>query len=475
VEVRNSWGSTPPVVSGSWTYVTKLYGNVYSYAALKSDDTVVTWWHINYWGISPDGLLTDIADVFPGNRTYAALKNDGTVVVWWDDDFQGDSDGVISWVNDIVHISVIEKYGQKTDSYILHRLDGENILIWDAKELDNYASIASSLTDVNTYYLNWTAAAALKNDGTVVTWWDSNNGWNSSAKAAQLVDIKEIYTHVYWFLAVKNDNTWIWWGRYFPGGWSDVITPQLTNIEDIVTNYRNRRFVVKKSDGTALLFQSDSTLIDSWSNVDKIFPDMNETYLLSNDGEILYFSSTSPATWTWFIDISYYWSSFGAYAWVKSDWTVENWWNPSYWGDPADLPAWINGVSEIYHSWDAFTLLKPDGTIAYWWGSRYTWDIPVWLQSELYNVIDIYNTPTFSLSNKKMIVRTSDNRVIAWWTYGVWWDSSTLNLTNVKQVIANPYSTAVLKNDWEIVAWWQETMWWDIPALTYEEMQELRN
>jgi hypothetical protein len=367
----------------------------------------------------------------------------------------------------------------KTDNYILHASNWENILIGSAKDLDGFSSIESDLINVKSYYINWTAVAALKDDGRVVTWWNTTVWWNSSSISGLLTNVRELHHTVYGFLAVKNDNTWIVWWRNFVN-WTDEVNQQLNNIDSVVSGISNRYFAVKKSDNSVIIFEGP-TVSANMENITILYWDTINIYWLNTNWEILWFwptaeSSNKAPIWTGFTDIYYSKTrSFTAFAWLKDDWTVVNWWNFNYWWDPSNLPIWLNNVSKLYNSWDAIVALKNDWTIAYWWGIRYTGDIPVSMESELYNIVDIYLPPVNSLSTKKMIAIRSDWNVFAWWSYSIWWDSTWLNLTNVKQVIWNAYSTAILKNDWEIIAWWQENMWWDIPSLTLEEFRELIN
>ena len=121
-----------------------------SFAALKSDGSVITWGDSFYGGNSSAVatlLGTNVAQIFSTGFAFAALKSDGSVITWGNSSRGGNSSAVA-------------------------------------------ASLTSNVVEVfSTGY----AFAALKSDGSVVTWGDSDYGGNSSAVAANLNSVVQIF------------------------------------------------------------------------------------------------------------------------------------------------------------------------------------------------------------------------------------------------------------------------------------------
>ena len=474
---EHNWDIDDFILTASGTYVEKLYSNSMSYAAIKNDNSLITWWNETYWGISPSLLLKDIKEVYAWNLTYLALRNDGTVVAWWKDVFQSDSDNILSWISNIDSITNMVYGWSRSDNYILHASNWENILVGSARDLEWFDTIEPQLTNIKSYYFNWAAVVALKNDGIVVAWWNSSRGWNISWLGDKNNNIKEIYPSRYAFVAVKNDNTWLNLGS------SSIDSDYLmtANIKDIFTYSNDSYYAVREQDNSVKFFSKHwGDEIINMVNIDKAYWGTKNFYWINTDWEILWYWPTAKTsdlapTWTGFIDIYYSdLAAFTAFVTLKEDGTVVHWWNNRYWWLPDDLPVWINNVSKLYYTWDATVALKTDGTIAYWYGAR-TWEIPDVMIPELYDITDIYMSPPFWWIRMTVAAIRSDNSVFVWWNYSVWWDSTSLDLTNVKQIIQNKASTTVLKYDWEIMSWWQSSMWWDIPSLTYEEFRKLND
>jgi hypothetical protein len=114
-------GSGAPTDSG----YTKIYSNVFAFAALKADGSITAW---GLEGLGGSGAPTDSGyiKIYSNDRAFAALKADGSITAWGDAYYCGT--------------------GAPTDS--------------------GYIKI----------YSNDGAFAALKADGTVFTWGDPDKG-----------------------------------------------------------------------------------------------------------------------------------------------------------------------------------------------------------------------------------------------------------------------------------------------------------
>jgi len=79
------------------------YRNMYAFAALKSDGTVVCWGDTNMGGIVtlPTPSLSGVTQIFSNGFAFAALKGDGTVVCWGDTRYGGTTPAGLGGVTQI--------------------------------------------------------------------------------------------------------------------------------------------------------------------------------------------------------------------------------------------------------------------------------------------------------------------------------------------------------------------------------------
>ncbi|HEY4438766.1 MAG TPA: hypothetical protein VGN40_21660 [Lelliottia sp.] len=90
-----SWygpGIEMSVPAGLSNVVALTTNGFYSFAALKSDGSVVAWGTDISGDTSPvDGLLNDVQAIYPITQGYLALKANGTMVAWGNPDIQSDN------------------------------------------------------------------------------------------------------------------------------------------------------------------------------------------------------------------------------------------------------------------------------------------------------------------------------------------------------------------------------------------------
>ena len=112
--------------------------NSISFAALKTDRSVLTWGNSNNGGDSSSvssSLSSGVSVIYSTDSAFAAVKTDGSVATWGASSSGGDS-----------------------------------------------SSVSSSLSSgVSVVYSTWSAFAAVKADGSVVTWGYSSYGGDSSS------------------------------------------------------------------------------------------------------------------------------------------------------------------------------------------------------------------------------------------------------------------------------------------------------
>ena len=147
--------------------VVKIFSTDQSFAALKSDGTVVSWgYEVN---TSDTQNLNNVNMIATTSRAFAALKNDGTVFTWGSARHGGSASGV-------------------------------------------------DLTNVLEIFSNQHAFAALKNDGSVVTWGygahpeDIANHGGDSTSVDLSSGVKKVFSTAQSFAALTNSGNVITWG-----------------------------------------------------------------------------------------------------------------------------------------------------------------------------------------------------------------------------------------------------------------------
>jgi alpha-tubulin suppressor-like RCC1 family protein len=173
-----SWGSVSSgadtsSISSELTGVKSIVGYRLgnAFAAIKSDDTVISWGNAAADSSSVASSLVNVKTLTANQFAFAALKTNGTVVTWGD-----------------------ERYG------------------------GNSSTVASQLTNVKSITATNQAFAALKTDGTVVTWGDAERGGSAItggvSVASSLVGVKSIASGAGQgsFAAIKSDGSVIHWG-----------------------------------------------------------------------------------------------------------------------------------------------------------------------------------------------------------------------------------------------------------------------
>jgi hypothetical protein len=212
--VPSGLGGVKAIASGGWHM-----------AALRSNDTVVTWG--TNWDM-PNGL-TNVVAIDAGRGHTVALKSDGTVVAW----------GLNDW-------------GQ--------------------------ATVPAGLTGVRAIAASNNGASALKSDGTIVRW--GHNLGTPPAGLTNVVDIDCGFTHT---LALKGDGTVVAWGENFSG--EANVPPGLTGVVAIAAGGKGS-FAVK-SDGTVVAWGLVGSVPAGLTGVVAVAPGWSHRLALKNDGTVV--------------------------------------------------------------------------------------------------------------------------------------------------------------------------------------------
>ncbi len=384
--------------------------NLYAFAALRGDGSVVAWGGSNSGGDlgtkAPD-LASGVTTVFSNSNAFAALKADGSVVTWGSFLFGGDSSAVAAALSGGV-ASVASSQG----AFAALKTDG-SVVTWGFGTAggDSSAVAADLAAGVVKIASNENAFAALKDDGSVVTWGFGDGGGDSSAAAASLTGgVASLASTGNAFAALKSDGSVVTWGNSFSGG---AIPPGIS--ADLAAGVARLfgapdTFVALKDDGS-LFTWGFSGIGPQLSGVANVFSTGQDFAALMTDGSVVTWGTNiggSPFTPSGATSgvLRVYATNY-AFAAVKSDGTVVTWGSASGGGDSSAVAAQLTGVVVVFASGNAFAALKQDGTVVTWGDAT----------------------------------RGGDSSAVS------------AQLTGVTDMIANAYGFAALRNDGAVVSW----------------------
>ena len=406
-----------------------------TFAALKTDSTVVTWGHriVNSSLISKK--LTDVKTIFSTEGAFAALKDDGTVVTWGASNYGGDSSSVADKLTNVKTIF------STTSAFAALKTDG-TVVTWGYSNWGGDSSlVAEKLTNVKTIFSTAKAFAALKDDGTVVTWGVDGDygsyGGDSSSVADKLTNVKTIFSTISGFAALKTDGTVVTWGGY--GGDSSSVAKKLTNVKTIFST--TRAFAALKNDGTVVTWggydgkwgEDSSSVAEKLTNVKTIFSTAKAFAALKDDGTVVTWGNgssggDSSSVADKLTNVKTIFSTMSAFAALKDDGTVVTWGSGG--GDSSSVAEKLTNIKTIFSEASAFAALKNDGTVVTWGASNYGGDSSS-VASKLTNIKRIFST-YYAFAALK-----DDGTVVTWGTSNYGGDSSSVadKLTNIKTII----------------------------------------
>ncbi|MEF1306928.1 hypothetical protein QTO17_34220, partial [Vibrio owensii] len=167
--------------------VKTIVASRFAFAAIKNDDSVVSWGNTPYGGDSSSvDFSGGVTDIVASLKAFAALKKNGDVVTW----------GIINPATPITNAKAI---------YVTKSTTGSS---YDSG-----------------------AFAALLNDGTVTAWGAALDGGDVTQRASTLVndDVTEIKPAWKSFFALTNEGT--------KGGWGEYSPSVNNNVENTFTSY----------------------------------------------------------------------------------------------------------------------------------------------------------------------------------------------------------------------------------------------
>jgi len=383
------------------------FSNLYAFAALKSDGSVVTWGSSSYGGNSDStgsALTANVKQVYSTQTAFAALKQDGSVIVWGESTAGGSASGV-------------------------------------------------DLTNVQEIYSTSAAFAALKNDGSVVTWGNADRGGDSSNVAADLSSgVTEIVSCFNAFSALKSDGSVVVWGN------ASSSQLQSADLSSGITAIRatDFSFAGLKADGTVEIWGSGSY----GGSFGLTTPPTNVVSLHSNTSAFVALDSSGKATsWGWGqyggdssavsadlqSGVSSIYAGARVFAALKNDGSVVSWGVSQYGGS---APAGLTGVTSIVNNDFALAAIKSDGSVVVW-GSVTNGGSIVGLETELSSGVT-----SIVATQRAFAAIKSDGSVVTWGHADYGADSSSVDVSSgVSRVFGNSNSFTALKTDGSLVVW----------------------
>ena len=426
------WNANPPKIlqnerSGStdiWSAGSgRQYPNVYAFAALKADGSVVTWgasWAGGDSAAVASSLSSNVTAVYSAASAFAALKADGSVVTWGYDG--GDSTAVASSLS-----SGVTAVYSNLNAFAALKTDGSVVTWGNPNEGGDSTAVASSLSSgVTAVYSNLNAFAALKADGSVITWGNALGGGNSAAVASSLgSNVTSLYSTQRAFAALKADGSVVTWGDIGYGGDSTAVASSLSSNVTAVYSL-GRGFAALKTDGSLVIWGAPN--VRNYSQAVSSSLSSGVTALHSN----------------------YY-----AVAALKADGSVVTWGDANYGGDTQAVASRLStGVAAVYSTGYAFAALKVDGSVVTWGSSSHGGDSQAVASSLSSNVTAVYSNGWAFAALK------SDGSIVTWGDSTLGGDSTAVAASlssNVTAVYSNGWAFAALKSDGSVVTWGEYT------------------
>lgn len=351
-------------INQTYTNVHSIYSNSNAYAFLRNDGTAFSIGHGNFGGditcsdatvsldcvsVSPSEL-TNIVDIrgtvdSGSSGSFAALKSDGSVITWGNQEFGGNSTYVQS------QLTNVEKLFSTKDSFAALKSDG-SVVSWGAADFDagssyiTYFSVASDLINVENITASSAAFAALKSDGSVITWGDPSEGAIPFSKRDSLSEnVTRIYSNHNAFAAVKEGGSVVTWGSDLDGGDSSAVQSQLTNVKKIFSTWQ--AFAALKENGEVVVWGKDSTLHDAanvpagtdLTTIAHVFSTQDAFAILRNDGSLTSWGDDSFNSAGYLMrknltDVLHVFTTQHAFTAIHQNGSVSTWGDWNYGADP---------------------------------------------------------------------------------------------------------------------------------------------
>ena len=403
----------------------QVFSNRHAFAAIRSDGKLITWGNGGRGGEKRDAkedLQDGVVRVFSTRRSFSALKSDGSVVSW----------------------------GQDMEG-------GDNSLVAD--------QLTSGVVNL---FSTGTSMAALKSNGSVVTWGlstkdprseslggdidtGSARGGDSSA-VADLINsgVVDIFSSRYAFAALKDNGSVVAWGDPLRGGDAGGVQRLLkSGVQTIAST--GTSFAALKRNGRVV------TWGDPWRGGSKKVVDFHTFHwsLAEEDAEPIVIKNIKKNLRSGVAEI---FSTRYAYAALKDDGSLVTWGLQKAGGDSSGVSDRLQvGVESVSATRYAFAALLKDGSIVSW-GDKDATLMDKETKKTLKNGEFVSITP----SRYGFAALAKDGSVVSRGSTG----SSNRNKypidtseiqdllsDGVVEIFSTGYSFAALKDDGSVVAW----------------------
>lgn len=359
----------PPSVTDANSGVQAIYASSGAFAALKADGAVVTWGIRSYGSDAPVSVTapnSGVQSIYSNEANFAAVKADGSVVAWGSGASGNNAPtSVTDTGSNVQTIYSTEK------AFAAVKKDGSVIAWGDGTTSQAPASVTSVNSDVQHIYSNNTAFIAVKSDGSLVAWGSAKDAplsvtaINSGVRAVFL-------TSAYAYAAIKIDGSVVAWGSNDGGKAPVSVTDANSGVQTIAST--ERAFAAVKADGSIVAWGNSSfgatppaSVTDENSNVQDLFSNKFAFAALKADGSVVAwgafgFHSTIPS------GVRTIFSNDGAFVALKTDGSVVAWGGESQGGAiaPHSVTMKNAGVIAITPNISSFAALKNDGSVVAW-------------------------------------------------------------------------------------------------------------
>ncbi len=290
-----SWWTWWP--TDSW--YRKIYSSGRSFAALKFDWTITSWWA--YVWVPP--TWTWFVNIFSNRAAFAWLRNDWSIYTRW----SWVADWDIAWTGRVDVTANAQAFTAINNSWEVFSWWNPSYWAW-LHPSDSWITKVIATSDDNLW-----AFAAILSDWSIKVWWDNSKWWDQS-EAPAWTWWSNIYATEDTFVAVKPDSTLhTWWDIDNTTLVSDKYpTPTLTNNDKPIQWIYTNRWAIA---------------------------------LITNKWEIKvwwrwwhWWNQALAPAWSWYNKIISNQFSFAA---TKPNWTIVTWWWSTW------TPTWT-----YYWWWD---------------------------------------------------------------------------------------------------------------------------
>ncbi len=214
--------TTTPIDKVSFYRTNSETANLYGFAAIKSDGSVVAWGQNSNVPSSLDGTI-DAVQIYSNANNFVALRNDGSVIPLG---FQTLDAATLGKLDGKIDVTSVSSTGS---AFAAVRTDG-SVVTWGDKYCGGNGTLYLSnggtksvvaqldgTIDVSKVYANQTGFAAVRVDGSVVTWGSRTDNSTVAKQLDGTIDVTSIISNDNAFAAIRVDGSVVTWGPTLSG------------------------------------------------------------------------------------------------------------------------------------------------------------------------------------------------------------------------------------------------------------------